>query len=61
MSKHYRLVPDDWFIVICDLRDSTKAIDAGLYRNVNLIGAACISTVRTVVPDDFPCSGSDSL
>lgn len=54
MSKHYRLVPDDWFIVICDLRDSTKAIDAGLYRNVNLIGAACISTVRTAVPDDFP-------
>ncbi len=37
MSKHFRRVPDDWFIVICDLRDSTKAIGAGRYQDVNLI------------------------
>jgi hypothetical protein len=54
MSKHYRRVPDDWFIVICDLRGSTEAIGAGLYQNINLIGAACISTVRTAIRDDFP-------
>jgi hypothetical protein len=54
MSKHYRRVPDDWFIVICDLRGSTEAIDSGLYQNVNLIGAACISTVRAALPDEFP-------
>lgn len=54
MSKHYRRVPDDWFIVICDLRDSTKAIGAGRYQDVNLIGAACISVMKTVIPYDFP-------
>jgi len=54
MSKHYRRVPDDWFIVTCDLRDSTKAIGAGLYQDVNLIGAACISATKTAIPYDFP-------
>ena len=54
MSKHYRRVPDDWFIVICDLRDSTEAIEAGLYQDVNLMGAACISTMKTAITDDFP-------
>ena len=47
-------VPDDWFIVICDLRDSTEAIEAGLYQDVNLMGAACISTMKTAITDDFP-------
>jgi len=38
-------LPDDWHIALCDVRDSTVAIDNGKYRNVNSIGAAAITAV----------------
>jgi hypothetical protein len=40
--EHFHRLPDDWFIVISDIRDSTPAIYAGRYKDVNMIGAACI-------------------
>ena len=42
---HYQLLPDDWFVVIADIRGSTKAIHDGFYKEVNIIGAATIMTV----------------
>lgn len=38
----YTPLPDDWLIVLSDVQGSTKAIQAGAYKNVNMIGAACI-------------------
>lgn len=35
-------LPDDWWIAICDVAGSTKAIEAGLYKDVNTLGAATI-------------------
>ena len=39
----YEALPDDWVVVITDIKNSTEAIDAGKYKEVNLIGAACIT------------------
>jgi hypothetical protein len=36
-------VPGDWTVAITDVRGSTAAIEAGRYRDVNLVGAACIT------------------
>ncbi|MEG4202346.1 DUF3095 domain-containing protein [Microcoleus sp. Pol7_A1] len=41
-------VPDDWYIVITDIRGSTKAIEAGKYKEVNLLGACSIAAVLNV-------------
>lgn len=41
-------VPEDWWIVIADVTGSTKAIEAGAYKNVNTVGAACIAAVVNV-------------
>ncbi len=41
-------MPDDWFVVICDIRGSTKAIEEGRYQDVNTIGAASIAAVQSV-------------
>ena len=46
----YRPLPDDWFIVLADITGSTKAIEAGRYKDVNMIGAACITAVINAVP-----------
>ena len=41
----YRALPDDWWIGVTDVVDSTVAIAAGRYKAVNLAGAAAISAV----------------
>jgi hypothetical protein len=42
-------VPDDWWIGRCDVVDSTGAIAAGRYRQVNIAGAAAIAAVRNAL------------
>lgn len=42
-SAVFEPVPDDWYVVIADIKGSTKAIAAGRYKDVNMVGAACIT------------------
>jgi hypothetical protein len=49
--KHTEL-PDDWWVVVADVMDSTKAIAAGRYKEVNTIGA---STIIAIVNVDRLC------
>jgi hypothetical protein len=54
-AGHYHPVPEDWSIFISDVRDSTKAIQAGQYKEVNLVGAASIVVSRNAMESlDFP-------
>lgn len=39
----YRPLPEDWVVGVADIEGSTKAILAGNYKTVNMIGAAVIS------------------
>lgn len=41
-------VPDDWYIIVTDIRGSTQAIEAGKYKEVNLLGACSIAAVLNV-------------
>lgn len=41
-SSHYRKVPDDWWVVITDVKGSTEAIANNRYKDVNLLGASSI-------------------
>ncbi len=41
--EHYYPAPADWFIVITDVKGSTQAINDGRYKDVNMVGAACIA------------------
>jgi hypothetical protein len=43
--ERYALLPDDWHVVMCDVRNSTAAVEAGSYKNVNTLGAAVITAV----------------
>ena len=47
----YARVPDDWLVLCADVRGSTQAILEGRYKDVNLIGAACITAVLNVSGD----------
>ncbi len=50
-DRFYVDVPEDWAIVITDVRGSTRAIEAGRYRDVNALGAASIIALRNALPD----------
>ncbi len=47
--KKFYPVPDDWYIIITDIADSTKAIENGRYKEVNLLGASSIVAILNIV------------
>jgi len=53
-DEHFVLAPEDWIVVITDVKGSTKAIEAGRYKDVNTVGAASISVVQELLDEDFP-------
>ena len=44
-QSSFHSVPDDWLIFISDIENSTQAIEKGLYKEVNALGAATIISV----------------
>jgi len=50
-SRFYVDAPEDFHVVLTDVRGSTKAIEAGRYKDVNAVGVASIVAVRNATPD----------
>lgn len=51
----YRPLPDDWWLGVTDVVDSTEAIAAGRYKAVNMAGAAVLSAMMNGLGgQDFP-------
>ena len=50
-------VPANWLVVITDIVNSTQSVNAGQYKQVNMIGASCITAVlNTLGGIDIPFS-----
>jgi hypothetical protein len=47
----YAPVPDDWVVMISDVQGSTRAIEEGRYKDVNMVGAASITAVLNICGD----------
>jgi hypothetical protein len=53
--SNYRELPNDWYIIVADVTNSTVAIKAGKYKAVNLIGVSVISSILNISkPHDIP-------
>lgn len=48
-AENYSIVPEDWFVLITDICESTQAIALGRYREVNTLGAATISCLQNAL------------
>jgi len=46
--ENYEIAPDDWHVIISDVKGSTRAIQQGRYKQVNMVGAACINAVLNI-------------
>jgi hypothetical protein len=54
-SAWYHPLPDDWCVVITDVRGSTKAIEQGCYKEVNALGVASIvALLNAIKPVSVP-------
>jgi hypothetical protein len=52
---NYRPLPDDWALATTDIVGSTKAIETGRYKSVNMAGASAISALlNTLGRRDLP-------
>lgn len=47
----YESVPDDWVVMISDVQGSTRAIEEGCYKDVNMVGAASTTAVLNICGD----------
>ncbi len=43
--NNFKTMPDSWFVAMTDVEGSTKAIEAGRYKDVNTIGASSIIAI----------------
>lgn len=54
-EDNFYSVPNDWIIVITDIRGSTKAVENGRYKDVNMIGGCAICAVQNATGSrDWP-------
>ncbi len=55
VPENYHELPHGWVIAISDVRGSTKAIEAGRYKEVNGVAAATITALLNTLPGiDMP-------
>lgn len=54
VSDHtrYTPLPDDWFIALADIRESTDAIRLGKYKEVNMAGASIIAALNNLFEEE---------
>ena len=50
-ARYYADLPEDWTIVMTDVKGSTRAIEEGRYKDVNMIGVSTIVAVQNALAD----------
>jgi hypothetical protein len=60
---NFAALPDDWHVATCDVRNSTRAVEAGNYKHVNTVGASAVTAMlnaagRIDIPFIFEGDGS---
>ncbi|MDD2894385.1 MAG: DUF3095 domain-containing protein [Aliarcobacter sp.] len=54
-NENYSKVPNEWFVIVSDIKGSTKAIEEGKYKQVNFIAALTIIGILNINRElDFP-------
>jgi hypothetical protein len=54
-GRHFVALPDDWYVVITDIVDSTEALRKGRYKAVNAAGASVIMAILNLTrPIEVP-------
>lgn len=52
-TAHYHIFPQDWWIVLTDVVNSTQAIEAGHYKEVNVVSVLAMTTLFNLMPKEI--------
>ena len=44
-KENFASVPDDWFVLVADIKDSTTAVNNGKHNDVNLVATGCVIAI----------------
>ena len=50
-ARAFHPAPESWHVVVCDIEGSTRAVAAGRYKDVNMLGSACIMAALNMCGD----------
>ncbi|MCH4822312.1 DUF3095 domain-containing protein [Gramella lutea] len=50
-KERFSRLPDDWYILVADIRNSTKAVQNGNHNHVNLVATGCVIAVLNLAED----------
>ena len=54
-SGLFEAAPKDWFLIVADIKDSTRAIEQDRYKDINMIGGSVIAIVKNAMQrQSFP-------
>ncbi len=54
-AERFAPLPEDWHVAVCDVRNSTAAVQVGNYKQVNTVAAAAVTAVLNAAGDtDIP-------
>lgn len=53
-NDNYQRVPSSWWILLTDVKNSTKAVAEGKFRDVNMVGALAITAVENAIKEKVP-------
>ncbi len=49
--RNFAPLPADWHVATCDVRNSTRAVEAGDYKHVNTVGASAVIAILNAAGD----------
>ncbi|MDX1760778.1 MAG: DUF3095 family protein [Christiangramia sp.] len=50
-KEKFSKVPEDWYILVADIRNSTRAVKSGNHNQVNLVATGCVIAVLNLAED----------
>lgn len=53
-SNLYRSAPENWWVLVADISNSTEAIERGKYKEVNIAGASVIAAISNIFKEIAP-------
>jgi len=51
-TNHFQKVPSDWYVVVSDIENSTRAFDDGKYKVMNTISASTVAVAMNVATEN---------
>ena len=47
-KKNFKPIPEDWFVIVADIENSTEMFDAGKYKDMNIISSSTVAVAVNV-------------